>query len=73
MANMERYSPTALASLPMDITEAELNWVFGCLLILGLLLAYPALTTAIALLRAKRTLGGMFWHVVTMFDRHRRR
>jgi hypothetical protein len=29
-------------------------------------------TTAIALLRAKRTLRGLFWHVVTTFDRHRR-
>jgi hypothetical protein len=57
----------------MDITEAELNWFFGCLLIVGFLLAYPALTTAIALLRAKRSLRGLFWHVVTTFDRQRRR
>jgi hypothetical protein len=34
----------------MDINEAHLTWILGCLLLVGLLLAYPALTTAIALL-----------------------
>jgi hypothetical protein len=57
----------------MDITEAQLSWIFGCLLIVGLLFAYPALTTAIALLRAERRLGKLFWAVVTAFDRQRRR
>jgi hypothetical protein len=42
-------------------------------LIAGLLLAYPALTTAIALLRAERRLGKLFLHIVTAFDRQRRR
>jgi hypothetical protein len=41
-------------------------------LIVGLLLAYPALTTAIALLRAQRSLGKLFWHVGIAFDRQRR-
>ena len=40
--------------------------IFGCLL----LVAYPALTTAIALLRAETRLGQLFWHVVTAFDRN---
>ena len=57
----------------MDITEAHLTWIFGCLLIAGLLLAYPAFTTAIALLRTEKRLGKLFWHVVTAFDLHRRR
>jgi hypothetical protein len=35
----------------MDITEAQLTWIFGCLLIVGLLFAYPALTTAIVRIR----------------------
>jgi hypothetical protein len=57
----------------MDITEAQLTWLFGCCLMLAMLLGYPALTTAIALLRAERTLGKLFWHIVTVFDlRHRR-
>jgi hypothetical protein len=35
----------------VDISEAHQTWIFGCLLLVGLLLAYVALTTAIALLR----------------------
>jgi hypothetical protein len=57
----------------MDFGEAHLIWIFGCLLIAGLLLAYPALTTAIALLLEQKRLGKLFWHVVTAFDRQRRR
>jgi hypothetical protein len=56
----------------MDITEAELTLIIGGLLIGGLLLAYPALTTAIALLRAEKRMRRLFWDVVTAFDRKRR-
>jgi hypothetical protein len=41
----------------MEITEAQLNWLFGCLLIVGSLLAYPALTTTLALLRTQSESG----------------
>jgi hypothetical protein len=53
---------------PVDITEVQLNWLFGCFLIVGFLLAYPAFTTAIALLGSQRRLGKLFWHVVTAFE-----
>jgi hypothetical protein len=49
--------------------EAHLTWIFGCLLIADLLLAYPALTTAIALPRAGKRLGKLFGYAVTAFKR----
>jgi hypothetical protein len=36
----------ASPALTMDITEAQLTWLFGCCLILAMLVGYPALTTA---------------------------
>ncbi|MCU1376765.1 MAG: hypothetical protein JWO68_4051 [Actinomycetia bacterium] len=57
----------------MDIDEPQLTWLFGCFLMLGFMLAYPAITTAIGLLRTERSLGKLFWHVVTAFDRKRHR
>lgn len=53
----------------MDITEAQLTWLFRCCLIVAMIVGYPALTTAIALMRAERTLGKLFWSVITAFDR----
>jgi hypothetical protein len=44
----------------MELSEAELNWFLGCLLLVGLLVAYPALTTAIGFLRAHHSLGKLF-------------
>jgi hypothetical protein len=41
------------------------NVALRCLLIVALLLAYPALRTAIGLLRAHRVLGKLYWHVST--------
>ena len=41
----------------MGIPEAHLMWILSFLLLAGLFLAYPALTTAIALLCAERSVG----------------
>jgi hypothetical protein len=57
----------------MDITEAQLTWLFGCSLILALVLGYPALTTAIALLRTQRALRKLFRHFVPALDLRRHR
>jgi hypothetical protein len=48
----------------MELSEQALSVILGGLLIVGLLLAFPALTTAIGLLRAHKTLRGLFWHIV---------
>jgi len=55
----------------MEITEAQLGWIMGCLLLLGLVLGYPSLLTAIALLREQRLLGKLYWYVRTALDRCR--
>jgi hypothetical protein len=39
----------------MGITEAQVPQQFGCFLIVGFLLSYPALTTGIALMRTERS------------------
>ena len=44
----------------MDITEAQLGWIMGCLLLLGLVLGYPSIMTALAFLvfiRSARSLS----------------
>ena len=57
----------------MDITEAELGWLMGCALLLARLLGWPALSTALALLREQRVLGRLYWHLRTAFDRAMRK
>ena len=57
----------------MDITEARLGWIMGCALLLALLLGWPALSTAVALLREERVLGRLYWHFRIARDRRRRR
>jgi hypothetical protein len=56
----------------MDISEAQLSWAMSCALILAAGIGWPALTTAIALLREQRLLGRVYWHVLMELDRRRR-
>src|SRR5690349_728662 len=46
---------------PTDATWALLA---GALLLLGVLLVLPALTTALSLMRSERVLGKLYWHVI---------
>lgn len=56
----------------MNISEPELGWIMGCLFLLGILLAYPALMTALALMRTERVLGKLYcWYIVLALDRRR--
>jgi hypothetical protein len=55
----------------VDITEAQLGGIMGCLLLLGLVLGYPSIMTALALLREQRVLGRLYWHLRTALDRWR--
>jgi len=57
----------------MDITEDQLGWIMGCVLLLALLLGWPALTTALALLREQRVLGRLSWRWRTLLETRRRR
>ena len=57
----------------MDITEAHLGWIMGCLLLFGLVIAYPSIMTALASLREERVLGTLYWHFRTALDRLRQR
>lgn len=54
-----------------EISDPALASLWGALLLIGLLLGYPALASALALLRAQRVFGKLYWHVLTAFDRHR--
>jgi hypothetical protein len=57
----------------MDITEVELGWIVGCLLLFGLMIALPSIATALALLREQRVLGRLYWHLRAALDqRHKR-
>ena len=53
----------------MDITEAQLGWIMGCLLLLGLVIGYPTIMTALALLREQRVLGRLYRQLRTGLDR----
>ena len=57
----------------MDITEAQLGWIMGCFLLLALVIGWPALTTARALLREERVLGKLYWHWQVLLEARRRR
>ena len=57
----------------MDITEAQLFWIMGCLLLFCLVIVYPSIMTALALLREQRVLGNLYWHWRTALDRRERR
>ncbi len=50
------------------MTDAILSAIFGGLLLLALVLGYPALLTAIRLIRAERLLGRLTWHTLTSID-----
>jgi hypothetical protein len=60
-------------SFLMEITEAQLGWIMGCLLLFGLVIGWPSITTALALLREERVLGRLYWHLRTALDRLRQR
>ena len=46
----------------MDITEAQLSWIMGCLLLFGLVIGYPLIMTLLALMREEKVLGRLYWH-----------
>jgi hypothetical protein len=50
------------------VTDPILAAIFGGLLVIALSLAWPALFTAIRLIRTERTFGKLFWHVLTAID-----
>ena len=56
----------------MDISEAELIWIMGGLLLLAFVLGYRPLVSALLLLRQQRALGRLYWLVRTMLDALRR-
>ena len=56
----------------MDLTEAQLNYIMSSALLLGIVLGWPALTTAIALMREYKVLGRLYWHWKMALDRRQR-
>lgn len=55
----------------MDITEAQLNYIMGSALLLGMVLGWPALTTALALMREYKVLGRLYFYWRLLLDRRR--
>jgi hypothetical protein len=55
----------------VDLTEAQLGYIMGSALLLGLVLGWPALTTAIALMREYKVLGRIYWHLRAALKRRR--
>ena len=55
----------------MDITEDQLGWIMVCPLLFGLVIGYPSLTTALALLREFRVLPRLYCQLRTSFERWR--
>ena len=57
----------------MELTEAQLGYIMGSLLLLGMVLGWPALTTALALMREYKLLGRLYWYWRMLLDRQTRR
>jgi hypothetical protein len=57
----------------MDITEAQLEWIMGRLLLFGRVIGWSSITIALALLREEQVLGRLYWHLRTALDRMDRR
>jgi hypothetical protein len=55
-----------------DLTDSTLSVIFGGLLLFGILIAWPAFTTALALMRSERLLQKLYWHFVVAVDTTRR-
>ena len=55
----------------MDITEAQLEWIMGCVFLAALVIGWPAFTRALALLREERVLGKLYWHLKAALDKRR--
>lgn len=55
----------------MELTEAQLGYIMGSALLLGIVLGWPALTTALALMREYKVLGRLYWHLRAALDRRR--
>ena len=55
----------------MDITETQLGWILGCLLLFALVVLYPTFMTVLALMRQQRVLGKLYWHLKGAIDRRR--
>jgi hypothetical protein len=51
-----------------ELTDATFSIILGSLILFGLLLGYPALITALALLRSRRVLGKLSPHVTMAVD-----
>lgn len=56
----------------MEISEVQFSWIMGCLFLFALVIGYPSLVTALALLREERVLGRLYWHLRSALDRKRR-
>ena len=55
----------------MDLTEAQLGYIMGSILLLALVLGWPALTTALALMREYKVLGRLYWYLRMLLDTRR--
>jgi hypothetical protein len=51
-----------------ELTESTISAIFGGLLLFGILIAWPAFTTALALMRSERMLGKLYWQFVVAVD-----
>lgn len=57
----------------MDLSESQLLWTLGGLLLIVLLLALAPACTALKLLRQQKQLRTLYWHFVTAWDRRSER
>jgi hypothetical protein len=55
----------------VELTEAQLAYIMGSALLLRIVLGWPALTTALALMREYKVLGWLCWHLRAALDRRR--
>ena len=55
----------------MDLTEAQLNYIMGSALLLGLVLGWQALTTALALTHEYKVRGRLYFYLRMLLDTRR--
>jgi hypothetical protein len=56
-----------------ELTDSTISVIFGGLLLVGILVGWPAATTVIGLLRSEQLLGKLYWRFIVAVDNARGR
>jgi hypothetical protein len=56
-----------LPTMP-ELTESTISAILGGLLLFGILIGWPAITTVLGLVRSRQLLGRLYWRLIVALD-----